>query len=193
MAKLLKLEKKYDRKWISLFSIFFKNKKGKEKKWEFVSRKEDPINNTKADAVMFVPFIKVGDTYKLVITKEFRAPIWDYEWGFPAGLMERNESIERTVERELKEETGLDLIKINKITNPIYSSAGLTDESVVMVFIEVEGTIDYSKQEDSEDIEVFLMGIKEISRLVNSNRKIGAKSWGVLWHFLQINKIEVIK
>lgn len=41
--------------------------------------------------------------------------------------------------RELKEETGLGLVKVNHISLPVFSSAGLTDESCHMVLVEAKG------------------------------------------------------
>lgn len=191
MPQLLKLEKLTNNKWLNLFSLLFKNKKGKEIKWEFFSRKKDPFTSYEsADAVVIVPIVKSEYGNKILVIKEFRAPIWGYEWGFPAGLIDDSESIQDTVKRELKEETGLEVIKINEISPFLYSSAGATDESVVMVFVEAQGDINYSQQEDTEDIEVFLMNIDEVKELLNSNKKIGAKAWGILWHYIKIGEIK---
>ena len=90
----------------------------------------------------------------------------------------------------MKEETGLDLVKIVGNSNTVISSAGLSDESVIMVFIEAEGELSDAYQEDVEDIEVFLYDVNDIQKLLASDKKVGAKGWGVLYYYSKIGKIE---
>ena len=78
---------------------------------------------------MMVPFHTSEN--KLVITREYRVPLDDYEVGFPAGLVDAGESVEQAVRRELKEETGLNLSRVICTSPPLYPSAGMTDESVI--------------------------------------------------------------
>jgi ADP-ribose pyrophosphatase len=189
IKKILNLEKLTNNKWLNLYSMKFLNKKGGETNWTFVSRKKVPecvIKNPIPDAVCIVPLINTPDGVRLVVIKEYRAPINDYEYGFPAGLVE--EGYIKTVERELKEETGLDIVQIRYISNPIYSSAGLTDESVVMAFVTAKGQITDINQEDSEDIEVLLLSIDDLKNLLKSGKCVGAKSWGVIYHYVEMGK-----
>ena len=155
------------------------------------SRKQRPIEEaSQPDAVVIVPTIDTASGRKLVVTKEFRVPLWDYEYGFPAGLIDEGESVEVTVARELKEETGLDLVKINHISMPVYSSGGLTDESCVMAMVEAQGHVSTRGQEETEDIEVVLMGVSEVQALLASGQKVSAKAWGLLFHYVQLGRIE---
>ena len=153
------------------------------------SRKDDPIADVKPDAVVIIATINSGSGKRLVVTKEFRIPIWDYEYGFPAGLIDDGKDIDETVRRELKEETGLDLLKINHVSMPVYSSAGLTDESCLMVMVEAEGEVSDRWLEDSEDIEALLLDVDGIKKLLSSNKKIAAKAWGTLYHYAEAGRI----
>ena len=128
------LKKLTDCNWVNLYEVIYKRKSDKERTWLMCSRKNSPIANaSKPDAVVIIATINSGGKKKLVITKEFRVPIWDYEYGFPAGLIDEGEDIAETVKREMKEETGLDVVRIDHTSMPVYSSAGLTDESCHMV------------------------------------------------------------
>ena len=82
-----------------------------------------------------------------------------YIYELPAGLIDNNEDIETSVRRELKEETGLDLISINKINSKdkLYLSPGMTDESVAFVYCLCDGEITDKYEEEDEDIKAYLM------------------------------------
>lgn len=176
-------------KWINLFKVQYLNSKDKVCDWIFASRKKDPFKDNNPDAIVLVATVDTPEGRKLVVTKEYRAPINDYEYGFPAGLIDEGSTIEETVEKELKEETGLDLIKIIGKSNNIVSSAGLSDESVIMVFVEASGELSKKYQEDVEDIEVFLYDIDDIRKLLISDKKVGAKGWGIFYYYSNIGQI----
>ena len=191
MTDFFKLNKLTDSKWLNLFEIIYHRKAKQQKPWMMCSRKKRPITDAdKADAVVIVPIVNTTEGKKLVVTKEFRVPIWDYEYGFAAGLIDDGENIEETVARELKEETGLDLVKINHISMPVYSSAGLTDESCCMVLVEAAGKISNEWLDGSEDIEALLVNVDDIRILLASDTKIAAKAWGLLYHYALTGKIE---
>ena len=190
MSDYYKLNKLTDCSWVNLFEVLFKRKTAPERSWLMVSRKNDPIADAKPGAVVIIATINSGSGKRLVVTKEFRVPIWDYEYGFPAGLIDDGEDINETVRRELKEETGLDLLKINHISMPVYSSAGLTDESCLMVMAEAKGEVSDRWLEDGEDIETLLLDVDGIKELLSSGKKIAAKAWGTLYHYAETGRID---
>jgi ADP-ribose pyrophosphatase len=189
MSDYYKLKKLTDCSWINLFEVLFKRRTDSEESWLMCSRNDDPIADAKPDAVVIIATINSGSGRRLVVTKEFRIPIWDYEYGFPAGLIDDGEDINETVRRELKEETGLDLLKINYVSTPVYSSAGLTDESCLMVIAEAKGEVSDRWLEGGEDIETLLLDIDGIKKLLCSRKKIAAKAWGTLYHYAEAGRI----
>jgi ADP-ribose pyrophosphatase len=187
---MFRLKKLTDCRWLNLFEVFYKHKTTQERSWQMCSRKAHPIMDAaKADAVMIIAIVKTKTGDRLVVTKEFRVPLWDYEYGFPAGLIDDGEDISTTITRELKEETGLDVVKVHHISLPVYSSAGMTDESNHMVIVEATGTASHHLQHSDEDIEVLLMDAQEIKKLLASEKKIAAKAWGIFYHVAQTGKI----
>lgn len=186
-----RLEPLTQSRWANLFKVIFTHKSQSQQSWIMCSRKDKPIEAAaQADAVVIVPVMDTEQGKRLVVTKEFRVPIWDYEYGFPAGLIDAGERIETTISRELKEETGLDLVRVRHVSSPVYSSAGLTDESCHMALVDVQGTVSNEYLEASEDIETLLLDVNGIRALLNSDKKIAAKAWGLLYHYVQIGKVE---
>jgi len=191
MKDFFKLNKLTSCKWVNLFEIFYNRKGRAEQTWLMCSRKDNPVTDADiADAVVIIALIETKTGTKLVVTKEFRVPIWDYEYGFPAGLIDDGEDIAETIKRELKEETGLELVKIRHISNPVYSSAGLSDESCYMAIVQARGEVSNQWQEPSEDIETILMDVTDIKALLASKNKVAAKAWGTLYHYALIGKIK---
>jgi len=140
------------------------------------------------DAVVIVPFHTAEN--KLVVTREYRVPLADFEYGFPAGLVDEGETIEQAARRELKEETGLDVVRFVGISPPIYSSAGMTDESVAMVYVECKGKPSTARNTESELIEIELISRSQASRLCkNPALKFDAKAWFVLSGFAEHGRL----
>jgi len=190
--KILRSQKLTNLKWLNMFTVAYTDKNGENKIWQVASRKKDPKCVTgdfsKPDAVIIVPYHTTRDT--IVITKEYRVPLADYEYGFPAGLVDAGETVSDAARRELAEETGLNLTRVLRIGPPIYSSAGMTDESVSMVYVECEGRPSSSGNEGTEDIEVIFLSPPDASRLcAKTSLKFDAKAWLVLTHFAESSRI----
>ena len=181
--EILNANKLTDLKWLNMFSVAYKDKNGLNKSWQVATRAAQPKcvsgRFTEPDAVMIVPFHTLEN--KLVITREYRVPLADYEVAFPAGLIDDGESLEQAVRRELKEETGLNLTRVTGTTPLLYSSAGLTDESVAMVTIECSGRPSSAANTASESIKVDFVSPSQAARLCNKRSlKFDAKAWLVL-------------
>ena len=126
-------------------------------------------NTSNCDAVCIVPELPDG-SYLMI--KEFRYPINGVFAAFPAGLIDEGETIEETVDRELREETGYRLrtdvdTPVQPLVQPGYSSVGMTDESVLVVFAKVEKYGEASP-EPNELIEPFILPKDEIRAFINS-------------------------
>jgi ADP-ribose pyrophosphatase len=182
-----------DLKWLNLFDVDYLDQDGGHRSWQLASRSRRPKCITGKfnvpDAVVIVPFHTAEK--KIVIIKEYRVPLADYEYGFPAGLIDPGETIEQTARRELQEETGLTVTRFLKISAPVYSSAGMTDESVAMVYVECDGQPSTAGNQDSELIEVRLVTRTQASQMCeNPALKLDVKAWLVLAGFSEKGIIE---
>jgi ADP-ribose pyrophosphatase len=179
-------------KFLSLYDAEYENKKGKEKHWIIASRKSYETlkaqfsgeKEEKIDAVIINALHL--ETESLVIIKQFRIPLNDYVYELPAGLLDSGESMETAVKRELKEETGLDLVEINyeKSKNKVYISAGMTDESVAMVYCSCSGVVSNEYLEADEDIEAVLVTKSEAKELLKKDIKMDVKVLLALQNFI---------
>ena len=180
------LKKLTDLRWLNLFEVEYEHESGTHGKWQFASRKKTPALSPaplQFDAVFIVPFLKTPQGQRLVVVKEFRVPLGDYEYSFPAGLQEPLETIETTVRRELAEETGLELTRILASGPPVVASAGMSDESAVITFVECSGDPSTDRNDGTEEIEVLLLDYEQLLALRQSNVKFSAKAWLVLLMF----------
>lgn len=178
-------------KFMTLFGVTYLDRKGNTKQWQMVSRQDPPKcitgENQQPDAVIIVPYHRREQ--KLVVIKEFRIPVGGFQYGFPAGLLDPGEDIARTAARELREETGLEMEKMYRHSPAIFSSAGITDESIAMVFAEVSGMASRSGNTDSEDIEIELLDRQAVQRLLlRDDIVFGARAWLAMDAFARMGK-----
>lgn len=178
MNRIKNITSLVETKFISLYNVKYLNKNNEEKNWTVASRKKKEVlegiylqnKKDKVDAVIICAYHKESE--KLVVIKEFRVPINKYIYELPAGLVDSDdENFESAVIRELKEETGLDVIEINKdlSCNQVYLSPGMTDESAAFVYCICEGEISSEFLEDDEDIEAVLVSKEEAKVLLNNS------------------------
>ncbi|MBU2512891.1 NUDIX hydrolase [bacterium] len=175
-----------------MFELDYQDMKGQHKTWQFASRHQEPRCISRSfdapDAVVIVPFHK--EKNKLVVIKEFRVPLADYQLGFPAGLIDTGETIEEAGKRELNEETGLILTRVLKKSPPVYSTSGLTDESVSLLYVECEGEVSNEHNESSEDISVQFLSPEECFSIINhTDLKIDVKTWLVLSSYAENGRL----
>lgn len=191
MSKINKLTTLAETKFLNLYNAEYSNKGGNVKNWIIASRKEKEnlegvyLNNKELqdDAVLIVPFHKEEE--KIVVIRQFRVPINSYIYEMPAGLIDKGESPQTAITRELKEETGLDVIEIlkNTVKGQLFLSPGMTDESVTSVFCTCGGTISKAYMEEDEDIEPILLSQKEAQELLIKDVKFDIKCYIYLQEF----------
>ena len=105
---------------------------------------------------------------KIVLVRQYRYPLGDYIYEFPAGLVEPGENPREAGIREMLEETGLTFVprEGGDFERPFFTTVGMTDESCAMIFGYCSGTPSVAGQEDTEDIQVILADRDECRRIL---------------------------
>lgn len=196
---LKKLEPLMETRFLKMYKVNYEHG-DKTGAWVMVSRKSatglfENWNKIRPDAVVCMALVDDGSgELKLLITKEYRHPIQNFEYGFVAGLIDGSETAESTARRELMEEAGLSLEKVLQVSPPIVSSAGLSDESVQMVICLASGKISNAGNEAAEIIEPMLLDYEGVRRLCDRTGEfegvvIAAKAWPLLYMIRQMGRI----
>ena len=136
----IKFEKVRDGKYLKNYEITYKNKAGREKKYEIVSRRDLKDINDVGQAPSGVSIVATkGD--RLLLLHEFRMGVNRTIYNLCAGMLEKDETIEACIARELSEETGLKVKAIKKILPPSYAAVAISDTTTYIAFVEAEGEI----------------------------------------------------
>lgn len=164
--KLNKITKVHNGRFLHQYELEYTNKADKQKCYEIASYNDI---NSPEDLGRNISGVAIVATMnnKLLLLKEFRMAINDYVFNLCAGRIEKNETLEDCIRRELYEETGLELASINKILNPAYAAVGLSDISNQMVFVTVKGTIS-DHTSPNEEIQAALYTKDEIKALLEN-------------------------
>lgn len=170
------------------FEIKYEDKNGNTKTWEIVSRGNiDTVKKQclEGKIISSGPAIVATDKEekKLCLIKQFRVPAGKYVYEIPAGLMEKDETVEEAAVREFFEETGMNL-EIKKVSPARYTTVGLSDERCTMVYGTYTGKPSKDFLESTEDITVELADKDRIKEILK-NEDVCLRAALVMEHFLQ--------
>ena len=122
---------------------------------------------------------------KIVLIRQYRYPLGDYIYEFPAGLVEPGEDVREAGIREMFEETGMTFTprEGGDFERPFFTTVGMTDESCAMVFGYCSGTPSNEHQEAAEDIQVVLADRAECRRILKEENVAIMPAY-MMMHFL---------
>lgn len=176
--KIIDTKKMTDLPHVNLIRTRYQDRHGRDKTWVHASRE----GAAPPDAVVVVAFHEAAE--KLVLIREYRVPLQGIQYGFPAGLVDPGETVARAGTRELMEETGLRAVDILRQGPAVYSSSGMTDESISMLYVTCNGVPSTRLNEGSEEIDVVMVSQEEARQLVDrQDLKFDVKTWIVLDRF----------
>ena len=122
---------------------------------------------------------------KVVLIRQYRYPLGDYVYEFPAGLVEEGEEMGAAGIREMYEETGLTFTPVDasSYSRPFFTTIGMTDESCGTVFGYCSGEPTSVHEEASEEIQVILADRAEARRILREEN-VAIMCAYMLMHFI---------
>ena len=135
--------------------------------WEIISLNDPKCASDLGSRLTAVEIIARFEDGDYLLCREFRFAVNDQVWEFPTGMIDGDETPEEAARRELKEETGLELVRVDRVLPPACYSVGLCDELIVPVFVTVRGSMRPCR-EAYEDIAPQKMSLSDIRALLNT-------------------------
>ncbi len=165
------IKKVHEGAFVHRYDISYETKDGRKKIYEMISRNPriktlEDLQKKEANSVVLILHDESGE--KLLLNREFRLSMGDWIYSFPAGLIEPGETPEETARRELKEETGLDLVNIKEILPLCYSAVGFSNETNLCTVGTAAGTFQESSSA-VEEIEAGWYTKEDVRRLLQSS------------------------
>ena len=141
-------------KFITRYDVDYLTAEGHSKTYEIVSRNKniqtlEDLQNKTPDSVIMILTDESGE--RILINREYRMAMAQWIYNFPAGLIDPGETPKESAKRELWEETGLDLIRIDDVLDNSYSAVGFSNERNITVFGAARGEFRKSTS-DAEEI-----------------------------------------
>jgi ADP-ribose pyrophosphatase len=129
-------------------------------------------------------------TEKIILINQFRYPTYQHGDGWItetiAGIMDHKEEPEQTAQREIREQTGLNINSFEQIAT-FYPSPGGSSERVFLYYSEVSGKESKDKAtggmlREGEDIKVIELSVADALIKIRSGEIMDAKTiLGIYW------------
>ena len=190
MSQIGKIEKKTDNRFLNFYEFEAIHRDGKASPY-YVSSRARQVSELKAvshqnkpdGVILYGVYGEARD--KVVLIRQYRYPLGDYVYEFPAGLVEDGEDMLQAAIREMHEETGLTFTprQSDSYSRPFFTTIGMTDESCGTVFGYCSGTPTNENQEASEEIQVVLADREECRRILREEN-VAIMCAYMLMHFI---------
>lgn len=151
------IRKVHEGRYITRYDVDYVTAEGKMKTYEMISRNRDirtldELQNRKPDSVILILTDESGE--HMLVSREYRMAMAQWIYNFPAGLIDPGETPEESARRELWEETGLSLVRIDDMLDNSYSAIGFSNERNICVF----GIADGEFRRSTSDVEEIVPG-----------------------------------
>ena len=190
MERIHGIKKQTDNRFLNLYELDATFRDGSRAPYYVASRRKSvdalkaATHDNHADGVILYG-VYGEEKDKVVLVRQFRYPINDYVYEFPAGLVEAHEDMLEAGIREMYEETGLQFTPV-QTARPFFTTIGMTDESCGTVFGYCSGDPSNAHQEGSEDIQVVLADRDECRRILKEEN-VAIMCAYMLMHFIASN------
>ena len=190
MDRIKGVKRLTENRFLNLYELDARQRDGKAIRYYVASRAKGTEDlksvsgHRRADGViMYGVYGEQKD--RIVLIRQYRYPLGDYIYEFPAGLVEPGEDVREAGIREMFEETGMTFTprEGGDFERPFFTTVGMTDESCAMVFGYCSGTPSNEHQEAAEDIQVVLADRNECRRILREENVAIMPAY-MMMHFL---------
>ena len=173
MSEIRNIQQKTHNRFLNYYELEAVHRDGSVSPYYMASRAKDVsqlkavTHENKPDGVILYG-VYGEQKDKVVLIRQYRYPLGDYVYEFPAGLVEEGEEIGAAGIREMYEETGLTFTPVDAgcCSRPFFTTVGMTDESCGTVFGYCTGEPTSAHEEASEEIQVILADRAEARRIL---------------------------
>ena len=151
------IRKIHEGRFITRYDVDYVTAEGHPKTYEIISRNKnirtlDELQNKAPDSVILILTDESGE--RILVSREYRMAMAQWIYNFPAGLIDPGETPVESARRELWEETGLELTRVDDVLDGSYSAIGFSNERNICVFGVASGEF----RDSSSDVEEIVPG-----------------------------------
>ena len=190
MSGIGRIEKKTDTRFLNFFEFEAVHRDGTVSPYYVASRAEDipqlkAVSHDRHPDGVILYGVYGEEKDHVVLIRQYRYPLGDYVYEFPAGLVEPGEDLLTAGIREMYEETGLTFSPREGgcYSKAFFTTIGMTDESCGTVYGYCSGTPSSRHQEQSEDIQVVIADRAECRRILREEN-VAIMCAYMLMHFI---------
>ena len=173
MSEVRNIQQKTHNRFLNYYELEAVHRNGSVSPYYMTSRAKDVsllkavTHENKPDGVILYG-VYGAERDRVVLIRQYRYPLGDYVYEFPAGLVEEGEEMAAAGIREMYEETGLTFTPVDAgcYSRPFFTTIGMTDESCGTVFGYCSGEPTSVHEEASEEIQVILADREEAKRIL---------------------------
>ena len=190
MSEIKSIQQKTHNRYLNYYELEAVHRDGSVSPYYMASRAKD-ANHLKAvtrenkpdGVILYGVYGEAKD--RVVLIRQYRYPLGDYVYEFPAGLVEEGEEMAAAGIREMYEETGLVFTPVDasSYSRPFFTTIGMTDESCGTVFGYCSGEPTSVHEEASEEIQVILADRAEARRILREEN-VAIMCAYMLMHFI---------
>ena len=190
MSEIKSIQQKTHTRYLNYYELEAVHRDGSVSPYYMASRAKD-ANHLKAvtrenkpdGVILYGVYGEAKD--RVVLIRQYRYPLGDYVYEFPAGLVEEGEEMAAAGIREMYEETGLTFTPVDagSYSRPFFTTIGMTDESCGTVFGYCSGEPTSAHEEASEEIQVILADREEARRIFREDN-VAIMCAYMLMHFI---------
>lgn len=123
-------------------------------------------------AVIIVPRLRDG---RLILIRQLRVATGGPIWEFPAGTLEKGESLWRCADRELQEETGWKAGKLIRVLD-YFPTPGISNEKMYLFIADHLKKVKGINPDPDEELETHIFSLREVERMIRQGKIIDGKT-----------------